>query len=594
MNFSFKCTCPDQILKYLNGNKMKNKNIFETAFVKLISENKSIWIMIFLSGVVINIITLFTALYSMQVYDRVLPRQGISTLISLTIGVFLCYLFQWLMLKLRNLLTYDLIRDLDTKVSKILYEHLIDIRADHIPSNKGTLSSQLNGYESIRQFVMTLLSFGLVDAPFAFLYIIFLWYIGGVYIALVPVLIIGILIPYGIFQSYRLERLSKRKFDSFHRKQGFLLETLRNINVIKTAKLNFRMEKTWQDLCSKTQNEELESRTISESTSATVQLFQQLGYVSIVAVGATISATSGDVSAGVILACSILSARVLAPIASIPMLLVQYAQVKATNRFFAYFFGLPRDNDVLKTKVNTSISEWKWRFENFTIQFPGRPPIFEIKKLTISSGAKIGIIGETGCGKTTFLKALSGLFPPSKGKVYLDDIDLQLISRDFLSRESILIPQEPVIFHGSLRDNLKIYNEKLNDDDIISMSRRTGLNSLIQNNSSGLDLAIGEDGAGLSGGQKQLVSLTACLLSGRKVVLLDEPLSSLDPKTEARVLNLFKELYDEKIISTLILITHKMSDLRILDRLIVFQPDGNVLECSVSEMINKMQGKNNG
>jgi len=573
---------------------MENKrNIptFDGIFKDLIVKNKSTWVMVFLSGAVINIITLFTALYSMQVYDRVLPRQGLATLVVLTTGVTICYLLQWIMLKLRHMLTQNLIRKSDDQISDILYKQVTAIRCDQFPPGKGTLSSQLQGYDHIRQFLMTALSFSLVDAPFALMFLFFLWATGGLIVASIPLVILLILLPYGIFQHYRLRAILQEKFASTHRKQGFLLETLRNINSIKAINLRASMTEKWTQLAQSTQDGELKARSISEATSATVQLYQQLGYVGIVAAGAALSATSGQLSSGVILACAILSGRILAPISSIPMLLVQAAQSKTTRRFFTNFFSLVKDNDVIQQQISPANITWTWRFDHVEHQFSGRPAKISAEGVVVNEGARIGVIGETGCGKSTLLQMMAGLFPASRGQIFLDDIDIQQLDRTCLARDMVWLPQEPALFAGTLRENLSIHNPEITDQDIIAVSKHTGLIRLIQNNSAGLDLMIGEDGTGLSGGQKQLVSLTACLISAKPVLLLDEPFSALDPNTENRVMQYLEQLLQEKKITTLIMITHKMSTLKLINDLIVIQPDGQIVMGEKKAILSRLQGK---
>lgn len=559
----------------------------------MITRNIPTWCYLFLSGAMINLITLFTALYSMQVYDRVLPRQGIATLIVLTTGVVICYALQWVMMKLRHYLTHQLIKRTDEHITGVVYRQLINTRSDQFPASKGTLASQLQGHESLRQFITSAMSFGLVDAPFAVLFILFLWLIGGPVIAVIPVIILLILLPYGLLQNRRLRHLSRAKFTATHRKQGFLLETVRNIDLIKTANLKASMTSQWEELARQTQDGELRSRHITEATSAMVQLFQQLGYVCIVATGATLAATAtgaDHISSGVILACSILSGKVLAPIASIPMLLIQAAQVNISTDFLNRFFTLRKDNDLTENPIKPASLTWTWRIEHLEHNFPGRPTPLSVERLVIAEGSRTGIIGAVGCGKSTLLHLLAGLYPPTKGHVYLDDLDIQHIDRTLLARGVAYLPQQPALFAGTLRQNLVLHAPDLSDQAIISMSKRTGLISLIQNNPAGLDLPVGEDGGGLSGGQRQLIALTACLLSTKPVMLLDEPLSSLDPHTEQRIMMLLKELLDENVITTLLLVTHKMSNLALVNTLLVVSPEGNIIGGEKQQILDLLSG----
>jgi ATP-binding cassette subfamily C protein LapB len=578
----------------MNKNKANNE-YKKTMSVKklvtgLLNDKKSIWLYVFLAGSTINLIAIGTALYSMQVYDRVLPRQGTDTLIVLTIGVLLAYCFQYTLQKLRSRIVEHIVSYLDKTISVYIYDSLMKVRLDVIPVNSGTFSSQLQGYEAIRGFFVTLFSFGIVDAPYAILFLFALFLLSGPLVASIPAVIFLMMVLYGVLQHYRIRTYSRKKFTTQNRKQGLLLETIQGLETIKANNIFTALSSRWNKMSVEALENDMGIRHISESTAYTAQFFQQVGYALVVAAGAALAATTTNITSGAILASSIIAGRILAPVASIPMLLVQAAQAKVAENALNQFLKMETENQLESNTLSPDILNGEWWIDSMTYEFPGRHHPLQVPRLKIEKGERVGIIGSVGAGKSTLLKLLIGLYPQTSGQIHLDGLDIRHISRESLSNSIAYLPQSPTLFAGTLRSNFQVICPEATEQEIINISKTTGLIDLIANNPKGLDLPIGEKGDGLSAGQQQLISLSMVLLRNKNIWLFDEPTSSLDPETERRAITAINNVLTEN--SVMIMVTHKFSTLELVNRLIIITADGRFIDGQKNDVLEYLKSNN--
>lgn len=373
---------------------------------------------------------------------------------------------------------------------------------------------------------------------------------------------------------------------SSNRKYGFLVESLKTMEWIKSSDLMNNCRRRWRELSESVLHSDLKSREISESTSYFVQFAQQIAYVGVVSVGAYMAVTERQITSGTIIAASILAGRILAPIASVPMLLVQAAQVKIAAKALDGVLALQKDNDGSSQPIRVEALRGEWELHDMQYSFKDRKQPLTIDRLHIMPGERIGIIGPIGVGKSALLKILTGLYPAESGRAEIDGINLQLLSRDCMAASIGYFPQSATLMSGTLRENLT-GGRPVSDETLLEISRQTGLLSVISNHPRGMDLPIMENGEGLSSGQRQLVGLTSLLVQQKKILLLDEPTSSLDGETEQQCLKAVQQSLGPD--GTLILVTHKQSNLSLVDRLIVLLPNGKVLDGTRNDVLAHLQ-----
>jgi ATP-binding cassette, subfamily C, bacterial LapB len=534
-----------------------------------------------------NLLALAGSLYSMQVYDRVIPTQGLSTLTVLTIGAGFASVLELFIKLVRSRLLEEAVKRMDLSVSQDIFERITRIRMDQFPRSVGNLSAQLRSYEAIRGFLASATMYLAADAPFALLFLLVILAIGGPALALVPLVFALLALMVGLFYRRRIAEHAARGASVSNRKFGLLVETVENAENLKAYGGRWRQSTLWRTLNNTSVQEDAVLRHHTEHATYMAAFIQQASYIAIVGVGAYVASTSGQLSVGALIACSILSGRVLAPVAALPSLIVQWAHARAALDNLEKVFQLEQDNHAVEQPLVPEQIRGAYELTNLSFTYPGRSETLYVRQLSIQPGEKVGIIGPIGAGKSTLLKILAGLYRADASTATLDGLDIQQIDRDLLSERVGFCPQQPRLFAGTLRDNLLMGVAAINEDRLLEVCRRTGVADVIARHPKGLDLPIVEGGEGLSGGQKQLVALTRLILSQPNVWLLDEPTASMDEQAEARCLATLRDCIGQD--QTAVLVTHKPTVLSMVDRIIVLTDKGIVADGRKAEIAQTLQ-----
>ena len=562
----------------------KDKPVFK-LFYKEFFIHKPILIEIVLASVLINLMALGTSLYSMQVYDRVIPTQGYSTLAVLTFGVALTMIFDFLLKLARSHLMRHTIGKVDMQISRQIFARLLDVRLDQLPTSVGSLSAQLRGYETIRSFLSTILVYVFVDAPFGLFFIAMVAIIGSPIAALVPLIFLIFAIGFGFVMQGRIDEIANKHADSANLKTGLLVEAIEGAETIKSGGGSWNLLSKWIDTSETASEQELNLRSVSEKISFFSNFFQQMSSVGLVAVGAYLAA-EGQMTMGSLIACTILSGRALSPIVQLPGLIVQSAHAKAALLRLEKIFALEVDNHQVERPLIPEKLSGDYRLEGVTFSYPGSPKALQADSLIIQAGEKIGVVGPVGAGKSTLLRLLSGMYQVSSGRVLLDGLDIHNISRHFLAENIGYMQQDHRLFSGTLRENLLIGTVDPGDEVIKSAAAKTGLLEAISHHPKGLDLMIPEGGRGLSGGQKQLVAITRLLISDPSIWLLDEPTASMDTTAENRCIAAIQTTIRPE--HTMLFVTHKPNLLKMVNKIIVVSNHRVVMMGGREEVLSKL------
>lgn len=516
--------------------------------------------------VLINILALATSLFSMQVYDRVIPTHGISTLWTLAIGVLMMIFFEFMLKNARSSMMDSVVVGLDNIYARQIYRRLLSVRLDQMPSSVGSLSSQLKSYESIRGFFTASTLYVFVDTPFAIIYILLIAFIGSPWVAMVSLAFFLIALSIGFWLKYRIKKNTEEgaKFNNI--RLGELVETIQGSEIIKAGNGGQKFLSRWMKTSRLAIANDLAMRQINEHTTYIAALLQQLGYASIIIVGAYM-VTDGAMTMGALIACTIISGRIMAPVAALPGLFTQMSHAKAALDGIEQMYALKTDHQEINNPLKPTVIYGNYRVDHVEYSYTESIAALSIDNLEIKAGEKIAIVGAIGSGKSTLLKILTGMYVSEKGKVFLDNLDISHIDREVLSRLIGYMPQDNRLFQGTLRENLIIGSEDPGDDRIRDVSEQTGLIQLVNKHPKGFELLISEGGGGLSSGQRQQVAITRLLLSKPSVWLLDEPTASMDGQLETRMLNLLQQSIKPE--DTVIIVTHKPGILPMVDRIIV-------------------------
>ena len=556
------------------------------VFRAAVYRRKHVYVIAIAATFVVNIIALVTALYTMQVYDRVVPRGAFSTLWVLAVGVIVALLFDLVLRVMRSLLLEKEAVSIDTEVSEFFFSRAAEVRLDARPPSVGTMAAQLRGLEQIRAALSSSTLFVFADLPFALLFIFVIAAVGGV-IALVMAIAFPVAILLALGFAYLIRNDTRRANISGNRKNGLLVEAMDASETVKANRGHWFLLSRWNALLDEVHDAELPVKRLQAMAASIFGTLQQISYVCLIAWGAY-EVFHNKITLGALIACSIIAGRVNGPlIAQLPGLLVQWSYARSSLTMLDALMELPQDRPEGVDQLRPNRLAPSIAFKDVQFVYPGGRSGIYIPKLEIAPGERIGIIGPVGSGKSTLLKIMSGLFAPAKGQILIDRLDMAQVADDVLRHNIGYLPQDYRLVNGTLRDNIVLGLPDPGDEAIMAAAEKMGLASLITAHPRGLDLEISEGGRGLSGGQRVLTGLTRLLLARPKLLLLDEPTSNLDVETETRVLRALKESFGAD--TTLVIVTHKMQLVGLVSRLMVFGNGQIMLDGPTADVVARLR-----
>ena len=570
--------------KFLELKKIKENNLKTTAskmFLKIALDQKRYIIYALIASLSISIFALVISLYSMQVYDRVIPTGGINTLITLSVGALIAIFIEFCLKIAKSTVLDNANKDMDMKYSHKIFDKFLKIRCDALPKSIGQLTGQLQSYASVRGFITMFISFIIIDFPFALFFLAIIALISQE-LALIMLLFLFLTIISGFIYGNRTDALIKSSTLSSYKKLGLLVETVENAESIKSTNSGWKFQNKWNSLTNDGIDDEYKIKHFNEISSYITFLIQQINYMFLIAMGAYIISSSDKLTMGSLIAISILSSRVLNPFASIPNIVVSWSRAKMSIDDLNNIFKLPSDNEGMEKPINPIMLNVDLVCNDIQFAYSKDSAVLKTKKLRITQGEKIGILGVIGSGKSTLLKVLAGLYKPQDGMISLNGINLHQISREKISQTIGYLPQNVKLFSGTLRDNLILGMIGINDETIIESSKLSGLINLINSLPQGLDTLVPEGGDSVSSGQKQLIGLTRLIILNPDIWLLDEPTANIDETTERMFLNFLNSYLINK---TLVIISHKQSSFSIVNRLIVMSQNEIYLDGSKNDVI---------
>jgi len=558
------------------------------VFLDSIMKRKSPIVISIIATLTVNLIALATSIFSMQVYDRVIPRGAFSTLWVLSFGVLIALVFDFTLRILRaRILEVEALR-IDREVSEFFFARATSIRLDGRPPSIGTMAAQLKGLEQIRSTMSSATIFALADLPFAIFFIFIVFQLGGI-IALV--MIISFIVSLGI--AFLLARLiredSHRVQVSSYRKNGLLVEALDSAETIKANRGHWFFLARWNQLIEDLHDAELPVKDLQSIAGSIFGTIQQFAYVGMIAWGAVL-VYDNKMTMGALIACSILSGRINGPlIGQLPNMVLGWTFTKISLGMLDGIMKLPPDKPTGVELLRPSRLRGQISLKDVEFVHAGAKAGLNIPQFEIQPGERVGVIGGIGSGKSTMLRLIAGLYKPGKGQVLLDGLDATLIADDVLRANIGYLPQEYRLVNGTLRENLLLGMSHPSDDVLMAAAEQTGLSQLIAAHPMGVDLPIAEGGRGLSGGQRVLAGLTRLMLTDPNIWLLDEPTSNLDVDTEARVLNALVQKVRPD--ATMVLVTHKLQLLKLVSRVIVMGNGQILLDGPTDQVIARLSGQ---
>ncbi len=572
---------------YNFNNRISDDIIIEQPkewFFGAMKKNIFIYKKVIVAAVLINIFVLATPLFMKNVFDRVLPNNGIETMWAMAMGIFIIMIFDFALKLIRAYYIGKAGKRADVSMSNQIFDHLLNLKLSEKPSSTGQFVSRLQSFESVRDFFTSATVATLVDIPFIILFIIVIFYFSGV-LGWIPLIASLIILMFSFIIQKKTKILSEKSSKEEQLKQSTIHETVSGLEIIKSIRAHNRMKTHWDQALVQTTYYGEKLQFLSQINNFFTAFIGQMANILIIVVGVYL-AIEGEATMGGIIAAMMLSSRVLGPLNQIVSMVLRYEKT---------MIALNNIDDIMKLDTEKKgktflsrpnlIGDIEFKDVSFSYKDQQQEALKNIN-LTIKKGEKVAILGKIGSGKSTLTKLLLNLYSSTKGSILVDHTDVRQIDPVDLRQAIGCVPQEAFLFMGSVKDNITIGEQYVADEEVIEISKLAGVHEFIGKHEQGYDLIIGERGEGLSGGERQSITLARALIANPGILIMDEPTNSMDKQTENQFIDKMGGIVDDK---TLIIVTHKMALLKLVDRVIIID-NGKIIADGPKEKIFAPKG----
>ena len=517
------------------------------------------------AALLVNLFALAFPIFSMNVYDRVVPNHAVETLWVLAIGVTLVLGGDLFMRLMRSHFVDKASARIDVQISASLMERVLGMKLENRPLSVGSFASNLRGFEQVRDFIASSTVTALIDLPFAVLFLLVIGWISP-WLILPVIAVFGIIVITAYVLQHRLHELSQSTYQAAAQRNATLVESLTGIETIKTQGAESQIQARWERANQFLSTLNVRMRGLSSTAMYTTATLQQLVSVAIILIGVYLIADK-SLTMGGLIASSMLAGRALAPAGQIVGLLMQYQGARTALESLNKIMAQDVERNEQGAYIQRRELKGEIEFRHVSFAYPGRTDsALHDVSFKIAPGEKVALIGKVGSGKTTLQKLMMGLYMPQEGAVLLDGIDIRQLDPADVRRNMGYVSQDVNLFFGSLKENITFGNPHAQDDAIVAATEAAGLADFVQRHPQGFDMQVGERGELLSGGQRQGVGIARAVLHNAPMLLLDEPTSAMDFSTEAFVTQKIGAFAQGK---TVVLVTHRTSMLSFVDRVIV-------------------------
>ncbi len=538
-----------------------------------------------LAALVINLFALVTPLFSMTVYDRVVPNRAEETLWVLSIGVLLMMVFDTAMRTLRSYILDVAGKRIDVTLSSKIMERVLGLRMADRPASVGSFASNLRAFESVRDFVASATITTLVDLPFVLVFFLALIWISP-WMILPPLVCIVLLLITSLLVQQKMQELVELTQRAASQRNATLVESLVGIETIKFMVAEGSFQQKWEKSTIYLAQTNSKLKLLSSVATNFAQMMSQLVSVTSVIAGVYLL-MNNQISMGGIIAASMLAGRAMAPFGQVAGLLMQYHSAKSgLASIEKHMQTKPERNDELAFLHRTGF-QGEIEFKNVSFTYPGhQQSVLNKVSFKIRAGERVAFIGRVGSGKSTIQRLILGLQQPTEGAILIDGIDLRQIDPAEMRRAAGFVSQDVSLFFGSLKENITLGAPFAQDQDIIHAAEIAGVTEFANQHPRGFDMVIGERGESLSGGQRQAVGIARAVLNDSPILLLDEPSSAMDHQSEDLLKGRLGRFAQGK---TVVLVTHRTSLLGLVDRLIVLDNGQIMADGPKAQVVEALQ-----
>lgn len=539
-----------------------------------------------LAALLINLLALATPLFTMNVYDRVVPNQAIPTLWALAIGVILALVFDFILKIARGQIINVAGKQADNALASKIFAHALAIDFNDRPVSSGQFANHVREFETVREFITSSSLVSLIDLLFIGIFVAVLFLLVGP-IAVVPLLAIPLVLAISLFVQAPLSSAIEKSHQESAIRHSILVESIANLDTVRALNSEGRMQTKWERSVAASSAAIMRGRFWALLAQSATGLVQASVSIWIIVWGVYLIA-SGDITMGALIAAMMLSGRVLAPLAAVANTLTRLRQTLHSYRMLDQIMKSETERKPGRTYINKRIASGSVEFKSVEFRYPGSETS-SLKNVSfkIEPGETVGLIGRVGSGKSTLGRLMSGLYYPTDGTILVDGTDTRQFDPADLRANVGFLSQDNVLFSGTIRENISSGDPFADDDALIDAARIAGVEEFVAANPLGYDMQVGEGGRFLSGGQKQSVALARILLRRPRLLFLDEPSSQLDLASERRLIARLKEYVSSD--TTLIISTHRMSLVELTDRLITLDQGKLALDGPRQDVLGKLK-----
>lgn len=533
----------------------------------------------------INIFALALPLFSMSVYDRVVPNNAVDTLFVLAVGVIVILLFDVVFKSVRNHIIEKVGKELGVYLEEELLKRILSIQSQYDTTLVGSKANLFRELAMVKDFFAAKSLVQVIDFPFFFIATAVIFVISPI-IAIIPISVAILVLVFNLAMQVPIANLSKKNIENIQAKHSFLVETIQGSEIIKLSNARSTKLFNWRNIIAITDSISHKIQSLNVFSMNISQTVVQFVNILVIIVG-VFEISNKSLSVGGLIAITILSSRAMVPVIQVSMMAIKLKEIRESLNNISDFWNLPLEND---KNIEIGLGKIKGNIEFKNVEFfykNSKYPSLESCNIKIKEGEKVGIIGQTGAGKSTFLRILTGLDTPTKGSVYLDGHEISTIHPVEIRQNIGVMPQDPFLFSGTLKENIEL-SSPISKEKMMELIKITGLEDLVKKSGQGDGLQVGERGCNLSAGQRHLVALARALLNDPSILLLDEPTTGLDVGLEKSLILHLKQILDNK---TLIVITHRFAALELVDRVIVLNQGKVVADGPKNAVLAALQEK---
>ena len=557
----------------------------EHWFWSAVKKNLPVYRDVLVAAFFINVFALALPLFTMNVYDRVVPNYAVETLWTLAIGLLIVVVMDFTLRMMRSYFLDLASERIDRHVSADIMERVLGSRLEHRPSSVGSYAVNLRSFDSVRDFINSVSITTLIDLPFAVIFCAVIFWIAPM--VLLPLLAgVVIVLVYVSVGRGKLRELSETTYRAGVQRNATLIESLVGLDTIKAMGAESKTQRRWEEATAFLARTGVQLRLVSNANQFVTAGTTQLVTLFVVVTGVYLI-TEGLLSMGGLIACTMLAGRVMAPVGQLAGLLTQFQYAQISLGSVDQIMETPQERPEGARFLTRETFGGEIEFKEVTFSYPGAemPSLVDVS-FKIKPGEKVAILGRVGSGKSTLQKLAMGLFQPSEGAVLIDGIDLRQLDPAEYRKQVGYMPQDLTLFHGTLRDNIVIAHPYASDSDVLKAAEQANLLEFVNRHPQGFDMTISERGDSLSGGQRRCVALARAVLGEPPVVLMDEPTGSMDHSTEVAVKSSLAAFIAGR---TWIVVTHRNSLLEMVDRIIVIDNGKIVADGSRQSVITALQ-----